>query len=102
LGIVQGDFFTVEIKAVGEALGVVEDRINRCSKPLFDVPANEITGKEEEQQSGDKGEGNKEQYEFSFEMGSSDFSLSLEIEFYQTPGEYEKKDEKKEEHDDLQ
>lgn len=34
-------------------------------------------------------------------MGSSDFSLSLKIEFYQTPGKNEQEDEKKEKHNDL-
>jgi hypothetical protein len=34
-------------------------------------------------------------------MGSSDFSLSLKIEFYQTPGEHEQQDEKKKKHNDL-
>lgn len=101
LGIMQGDVFIVEVKTVREAFGIVKDRIDRRSEPLFDVPADQVTGKEEEQESGNEGKRDKEQNKLRFEMGSGDLPFSLKIELYQAAGKNKEQDEKKEKHDDL-
>jgi hypothetical protein len=101
LSVVESDFFTVEIKTVSEAFCVVQDRIDRRSKPLFDVSADQVTGKEEEQQSGNEGKRDEEQKKLCFEMGSGNLTFSLEIEFYQAAGKNEQQDEEEQENDDL-
>jgi hypothetical protein len=98
----EGDLFAVQVETVGQTFGVVQYLIYGCLEPIFYVTADQITGKKEEKQGGNKGKGGEKEEEFGLEVGSDDLPFSLQIKFDQVSAQYEKKDEEKEKNDNLQ
>jgi hypothetical protein len=52
---------------------------------LFNVPADQVTGKKEEKKGRNKRQGGKEQDQSCFKVSADDLPFFFQIEFYQIP-----------------
>jgi len=102
LGIVKGDFFGIGIEAIGHTFRVIQYSVQGGSEPVFDIPADQIRGKEEKEKGRDEGEGDKKEDKLCLEVSSEDFSFSFQVELNQIPPQDKEEDEEKKKDDDLQ
>ncbi len=97
----ESDILAVFIESVGKTFGVGQNSVYRGLKPLFDIPADQITGEDIEKKSGDQGKGNEKQQEFDFELGTHHFVFSFQVQFDKVAAQNEKKNQKQQQHNNL-
>ena len=89
LGVMVGQILGVAGEAVGHALRVVQEPVERGLEPLLDVPADEVAGEKEQEEGRNEGQGDEKRDQLRLEVGADDLPLAFEAELDQVPPEDE-------------